>query len=332
MMRLFSKFSLLIGLLLLANASQTFAQTVLDEVNSSGQGDSSGPELFNEKIVKISASRRIFLLTNESAGYDKGDFVSLLLTNQLVVRALVAKLHERQSGLKILKIYNVDLWNKLRSGQEVQVIRGDDSYYKNLANKKIEPKEPDSKIESDDDLYNETTLNDDDLTLEENNNRHIKTDNIITLTYAQVEGLATDGSAQRYGQPGVQWSYQFADNIWGEIGYGQNVIKDLPATGLDTKLTNLTLKLKYTVSAPFNSFVKPYIGYQMLKADSPGAGVDDTGTASQEELNNESDLVQDMNKNTVIFGATLLKRLVPGWFARIDLGTDVYGFGFGLEF
>lgn len=313
-------------------APKAMSQSVLDEIQS--DQDTSGPsslEVFNEKIIKISASKRIFILSNDAHGFSKGDFVSLLTGQQLVLRALVAKDQEGQSGIKILKIYSVDLWNKLRSGSNVQVIRGDDSFYKKNPGA-LASNQSTSKIDSEADLFNDTSLNDDDLSLEDKSKRLIKTDNIVTVTYGQIEGVDNDHSSTRYAQPGIQWSYQIADNIWGELGYGENVVKDFPSSGLDTKVTNITLRAKYTISAPFNSFVKPYVGYQIIKADSPGAGFDAKGEETTENLNKEIELVESINKNSIIFGATLLKRLVPGWFAKIDLGTDIMSFGFGLEF
>lgn len=307
------------------------AQSALDTIDSGAQGtEEMAPELVTEKIKKISASRRIFILTNNNTSYTKGDFVSLLLSSDLVVRCVVAKNVEKEAGLKIIKIYNVDLWNKLKSGQEVLVLKGDDGYYKNKKGALAKDAGVPSKIDSDEDLFNETRLDVDDQNLEENNNRHIKTDNVVSITYGQIDGVNNDGSAQKYGQPGVQWAYQVTDNFWGEFSYGENMIKDFPSEGLDTKLSNFIFKVKYTIAAPFYSYFKPYIGYQMINASSPGAGMGSNVTSVKAK--EETDLVSSLKKNSIVGGFTVLKRLVPGWFVRLDLGTDIMAFGFGLEF
>ncbi len=91
-------------------------------------------------------------------------------------------------------------------------------------------------------------------------------------------------------------------------------------------------KLKYTFNAPFYSYIMPYVGYQVIQVDSPGAGVDDGTGIPQETLDNEILAVDDLKKSTVIFGVTVLKRIVPGWFIRADLGSDILNGGLTLEF
>ncbi|MBT6324818.1 MAG: hypothetical protein HOJ35_02535, partial [Bdellovibrionales bacterium] len=66
-----------------------------------------------------------------------------------------------------------------------------------------------------------------------------------------------------------------------------------------------------------------------------GAGQADSSSSSSpsaEELQQEIDDVAALELNSIIFGVSLLKRLVPGWFIKLDVGTDgLYG-GFSLEF
>ena len=122
-----------------------------------------------------------------------------------------------------------------------------------------------------------------------------------------------------YKQFSAQWAYQFEDNFWAEISYGQNVIEDYPFTGLGTKLTAIMLRGKYTFNAPFYSYFQPYLGYQVVDASSPGAG---KGLDSESEAEYERQLVEDLKKNKFIFGVSWLKRLVPGWFFKLTIGTD----------
>lgn len=308
---------------------QIFGQSVVDQIDSAGASgfQESAPDLSTEKIEKISASGRIFILTNSAGSYGKGDFISIVLDNKLVNRALVAKTSNGSGGIKLLKIYDPAIQKILRPGMEVQVIRGDDSYFR--LKKKTEVAQNDGLIEDETELFDETTLLEDDLSLEENTKRKIKTDNIVSIYLAQVEGQSVDQGTQRYSQITGAWAYQVDDNIWGEVSYGENTITDFPTGGFDTKFTSLVFKVKYTVEAPFYSFIQPYAGYQIRSADSPGAGSPGVSATQQEE---ELALVESLKKSGPIFGVTVLKRLVPGWFARLDLGSDSLNFGFGLEF
>ena len=311
--------------------SSTSAQNVLDELGDSSPS-AQAPDLAVEKVEKISQSKRIFIITNSNSSFDEGDFVSLLLDAKLAARALVAKTTDAGvAGIKITKIYSLALWKRLREKTEVQILRGDDSYYKLRKEQAEKSEEDEGLIKSEEDLFNETSLLEDDLTLDEKGNRIIKQDNIVSATMASVEGIDNDGSSQRYTQFNVHWAYQLEDNIFAEFSYGQNIIDDFPNPGLQTKLTNITLRAKYTISAPFFSYIQPYVGYQILGASSPGAGEEDPDNPGI-DLEAELNRLEDLKKSSVVFGITVLKRLVPGWFIRGDLGSDILGAGFGLEF
>lgn len=336
--RLTILFSLLLSMLIVRTA---YAQNVLDDIEEEDRLETgsteTAPNLVAETIKIIAPSKKIFIITNDNKTFSKGDFISLLLGNKLVCRALVAKTNDDSlSGIKIVKIYNVTLWKQLQSEKEVLVLKGDDSYYSNLEKAPKETAEKagkDLKVQDEDDLFNSTTINDDDLSLEESSKRLIKTDNLVSAGVGMIEGKDVDGSAKKYTQLNGSWGYQLTDNIWGELGLGTNTVTDYPATGLDTRMINITTKLKYTFNAPFYSYIMPYVGYQVIRADSPGAGVDDgSGERTPEQLNDELLAVDDLKKSTVIFGATVLKRIVPGWFIRADLGTDIISGGLTLEF
>ncbi len=315
---------------LLCVTGSVCAQTVIDEFEDSSTDTLDISSLLTEKVNKVSASGRIFILTNNSGVLIKGDFISLVINNELVLRALVAKITSGRAGIKLVKIYNPQILKKLHAGAVVQIIRGDDSFFR-------KPKEDDSlteKIKSEEDLFDEKTLLDEDLTIEEGKNRIIKQDNIASLMYGMVEGLNNDGATQMYSQFMGQFAYQFSDNIWAEAGYGYSIIHDFPSLGLDTKLSNIILRMKYTFSAPFHSCLQPYVGYQVIEADSPGAGIRDPGDTNtpDTQLQREVDLVENTKSQSLIFGITLLKRLVPGWFLKVDLGSDILSAGMSLEF
>lgn len=338
-----NKILVFFSMVLIFHSSAGFSQNVLDDIEEEDRIESgtteNAPNLVSETIKVIAPSKKIFILTNENKSFSKGDFISLLLANKLVCRALVAKTNdENLSGIKIVKIYNVSLWKQLKPGKEVLVLKGDDSYYTTVkTTKELIDEKPKTKVQDEDDLFNTTTLNDDDLSLEETNNRLIKTDNLISAGVGLLSGKDVDGSSKRYSHFNGSWGYQITDNIWAELGAGTNTISDYPTTGLDTRMLNFMTKLKYTFNAPFYSYLMPYVGYQIIQADSPGAGVNDgsiPGTADEiaAELNNEVQAVDDLKKSSVIFGVTVLKRIVPGWFIRADIGSDLLNAGLTLEF
>lgn len=313
--------------------SFVLAQSLVDDLGGGSEfggsfGGPAAPEMSSEKIEKISASGRILILSNNAASYGKGDFISLVLDDKLVNRAIVAKTTNASGGIKIIKIYNPEINKLLRPGMEVKVIRGDDSYFLNRKKETV-GEENVAIIQDEEDLFDESTLLEDDLSLEENTNRKIKNDNIISLFLSQVEGQDAGRESKRYTQISGAWSYQVDDNIWGEISYGENTISDFPGDEIDTTFKSMVIKVKYTVEAPFYSYIQPYAGYQIISADSPGAG---TGNIGVDEAENEKRLVEELEKSGPVFGITLLKRLVPGWFARVDVGSDALNFGFSLEF
>ena len=328
------------------NPSRVHAQNALDEIEEEDRTDSSitieqAPKLVSETIKNIASSKKIFVITNENQTFTKGDFISFLLTNKLVCRALVVKsTPDKLSGLKIVKIYDLASWKQLAVGKEVLILKGDDSYYTNKApatnsTNSAEDKKNESKLQNDEDLFNSTSItgNEDDVSLEESSQRLIKPDNLLSFNVGIIQGKDVDGGKANYTHMNGDYAYQLLDNFWSEIGVGTNTITDYPFTGLDTRLVSIEVKAKYTINAPFYSYIQPYIGHQTILATSPSAGVDPgDGSRTTEQLDAETKLVQDLKKSSLIFGVTVLKRIVPGWFIRADFGTDIINGGLTIEF
>ena len=115
-------------LLCLGLSNELWSQSLVDDANlnlaTSGSSDS-----FAETIKIISNSKKIFILTNNNQQLSPGDFVSLALGDKLAARAIVAKVHQNQVGIKILKIYSISQWSKLKRDLEIQVVKGDDSFF-----------------------------------------------------------------------------------------------------------------------------------------------------------------------------------------------------------
>ena len=185
-------------------------------------------------------------------------------------------------------------------------------------------------IKSNEDSLEEDFLGEDGLEVKDKGRRVLKNDNVIGLSYGLLEGVDNDGNAHRYGHWHAQWAYQIADNIWAEAMVGQAVVGQFPSDTLTTQVTSGTFRLKYAIKAPMYSIILPYLGYQQVSATSPDAGDANAGSAAaaEKELQN----LDNMKKSHLIFGVTILKRIVPGWFLRADLGSDFLSTGLALEF
>ena len=126
------QFKIIYLFLCLGLSNQIWAQSLVDDANLSMGANSEGNS-FQETIKIISNSKKIFILTNNNQLLGPGDFISLALENKLAARAVVGKVHQGQVGIKILKIYSMSQWTKLRRNQEVQIIRGDDSSLRKIS-------------------------------------------------------------------------------------------------------------------------------------------------------------------------------------------------------
>ena len=318
--------------------NSTLGQSVIDDLNEKTPVEQIVPgakEVFFETVVSISPTQRILIITNQNELYHKGDFLTLLLNKVPLSRALAAKTtNDKLGGVKILKIFDAEVWKQLKVGSEIEIVKGDDSYLWGKASKdndQIASSEHTPIIKDEEDLYNETDLIKDEDTgsMEEHPERLIKMDNILGLDYALFQGINNDHRSTQYTHWVGFWQYQILHNVWFEAQFGQSLIGDFPGVGLDTKVNTFTFRLKYTVQMPFFSFLQPYIGAQLIRADSPGAG---TGNFPIEQLQEEIDLLNQTEKDQIIFGASWLKRLVPGWFFRTTVGVDFISGGFCIEF
>lgn len=319
----------LICLLSFSSISDGIAQDIVSEINeASTELLTTGPgDLITEKLLKVSPSRRIFVISNNNSALFKGDFFSILIDNKLTARALVAKVLNDRVAIKIMKIYSIANWERIKIGIDLAILKGDDSFFR--VNQ--ENAEEAEVIKEEEDLFNETFL-DEDASLDEKTNRIIKPDNIAAFQYGQLESIDNDGAAFRYEHFNGSWAYQLGDNVWGEFIYGQGTVQGFPAEDLTTILTSYTFRLKYTIEGPWYSYIFPYGGYQSVTAESDAAGTDPNNSKSAASLQNELDLLDSASKSQVIFGVTILKRFVPGWFLRADLGSDIVNFGLAIEF
>lgn len=324
-------FFLLITIIFSLVSTSISAQEVMDDLTRAKliEEDNEVSSFPTEVILKIAVSKKIMLLSNTNNSYQEGDYLSLILNKRLMVRVLCAKIDGQNCGIKLIRIYEDPLWIKAYEGMEVQVLRGDDAQFKIDQDKPEVAEEPIDVLK---DLYEDDELIDSDsVEITDNKARLLKNDNIIGLSYGLLLGVDNENEPHNYGHWHFQWAYQMADNFWAEVLVGQAIIGQFPNDTLDTQITSMTIRFKYTIKAPFYSFVLPYVGYQSVVPNSPDVGVPYLGSTI-EDLNKELDTFDNMKRNHMIFGVTILKRIVPGWFLRVDLGNDFISSGLSLEF
>jgi hypothetical protein len=308
--------------------NNSYSQELVDDILAPvSVGDSN--EMFTEVIRIISKSKRVFIITNTNQMLNKGDFITLVLNQRdPVARAVVGKNHEGLVGIKILKIYSLKRWAMIRRGMDIKILKGDDSFLFKKVEKKTKDDMADAKIGSEEDLYN-TTMLDEDLNMFGKDNRLIKPDNIIAAHYSRyMTANDLSGDTEAYNEFGGSWSYQFSDNLWVEGLYGRILMSGIPAEQTQTVINNITIRVKYTFQAPLYSYILPYVGYQMHSVSSPDAG--NVDNAAQAEA--ETAYIQKLQKRQFVAGITILRRMVPGWFLKADLGNDHLNIGFAVEF
>ena len=274
--------------------------------------------LSTEKILKISNSRKIFIISFKNKGFLLGDFITLIRENQHVARAIVAKTKDDRVGIKIIKIYSLPLWNQLREGLEISILRGDDSYFvRKKSEEKIEqtPSQDTAQILTDDDLFNDKTFLKEDIDSDERKKSLIKTDHLINASAGLVNTVDLDGIAATDTHFSFTWGHQLFPNLWGELAYGFSNLNGFPDKNIVTALHIFTVRMKYTIRAPFYSFINPYLGYRLSAANAPAANI------LKDEKNPEEQkaLLDEIEYSGPTVGVTVLVRMVPGWFARIDM-------------
>jgi hypothetical protein len=315
--------------LILCISTPALSQSLVDDANLSTSPEGS-ENVFTETIKIISGSKKIFILSNNNQQLGPGDFISLALDNNLAARAVVAKVHQGQVGIKILKIYSLSQWGRLRRNQDVQVVKGDDSLF---GKKPTAPKETEGegKIKSEDDLYTgDVVVDDESGVFEENKNRHIKPDNIVGITGALFDAAEVEsrGGTVRTNEFGISWAYQFSDNYFVEGIYGRALLDNFPGDGTQTLVNHLTARLKYNIKGPLYTFFMPYLGFHSYTVSSPDAGKTNNSVTNEEQLT----AIDNLKKSGPVFGMTVMRRLVPGWFIKADVGSDILNVGFAIEF
>lgn len=318
----------LVYLLLILSAADLRAQSLVEDASINFTNESSN--VFNETIKIISNSKKIFIITNNNQQLTRGDFISLAIGDDLAARALVAKTHQGQVGIKILKIYSLSQWAKLQRNLEVQIVKGDDSTYGKQPEAPVATSDI-GRIQSEEDLYTGDVVVEDEIAaFDENKNRHIKPDNVVAFTGAFLDAkeVKSRGGIVRANEFGFSWAFQFTDNYFAEALYGRALLDSFPGDGQQTLVNHLTARFKFNIKGPLYTFFMPYIGFHTYTISSPEAGKTTNQIANREQ----EDALQELKKSGPVFGVTILRRLVPGWFIKADIGSDIINVGFAIEF
>ncbi len=312
-----------------------FSQSILDEFEDVEQTSGETTyDLTQEKILKHSLSRRIFIISNENTSFGQGDFITLLIQKKPVVRGLVAKNMASKAAFKVTKVYSTELFRALVPNLSIEVIRGDDSFYR-LKKKEEKQEEQQPIIQDEEDLFDEEALLEDEFSEDGKDKSEIRSDNLLgfAVSYANYNGV--DGSELQFQ---AQYGYKLLKDVWFEGIAGYSTIRDYPETGtgvssIDTSIAIAQFRIKYAIKGPMYTIIMPYFGYQIpFYVDSPGAGEDSTGTQTDTELAAEEAAVEDLKVSEAVYGVTVLRKLVPGWYIRLELGVDNVAGGLNLEF
>ncbi len=314
----------------------TYSQSILDEFEDVDESSSEvSYDLTEEKVIKHSLSRRIFLITNDNTSFGQGDFITMLIQKKPVVRGLIAKLTGGGSAFKVTKVYSTELFKALVPGLTVEIIRGDDSFYR-LKKKEEKAETPESVIQDEEDLFDEDSLLEDDFNDENKVKAEVRSDNLLGFGVAYFNYNGVDGAELQFQ---LQYGYKLFKDLWFEGNFGYSIIRDYPSVGqgvsnIDTTIYIAQARIKYAFKGPFFTIIMPYLGYQLpLSVDSPGAGEQAAdGSQSDTQLASELTAVENLKASEIVLGVTVLRKLVPGWYIRLEAGTDGAAGGLVLEF
>lgn len=164
----------------------------------------------------------------------------------------------------------------------------------------------------------------------ENSHKKIANDYLLGPTIGVTSSFDHLGAPKYYMQYGAAFSYQFMDNVWAELFYAHSYLKHFPLVTLNSVLNSIALRVKYTVALPFDSFIMPYIGARYFFLDIPYY-YDNFHAAHVRSLEEKAKR-RHLFTDSLIFGATVMKRIIPGLLARADIGFDSLNLGVNVEF
>ena len=176
-------------------------------------------------------------------------------------------------------------------------------------------------------LIRKTFLNED-LINDQRRKSLIKTDNLVSINIGLISTLDLENDPSSNYLFNFSWGYQLAPNFWGEFSYGFSQINRFPDQNLTTALQIFSARIKYTFRVPLVDFIQPYAGYKLSIANAPKADINQDDKTPEEQ----TELLESLEDPGPIIGVTIVKRLVPGWFFKTEVGTDIINLGLSVEF
>lgn len=330
-----------------------YGQNIVEDLSQQkDQPTSIKDQLFNEKIITVSSNKRIYVITNEQKKMIRGDFITILQNEKPIMRGLVVKTRDDQSGIKIVKVYAQDDWLALAKNNSIDILRGDDSYYwKQLKEEKAALTQTTNSSTNSSNTLPSSTETQNDLAFlndstsvgeisENDSDKKIKSNNMLHFAIGQEKSIGINSDSASYLHYQVGWTRQLLANWWAQLGYGYSIMKKFPAPDIDSGLNVFSFSIGYLFELPLYSFLLPYIGMEKPYVVSPGAGALLCNSASTtcnhtvdaKRAQNELDLVADAQKISPLFGITFYKRLVPGWTMRASVDNRLIGLGLDMEY
>lgn len=169
-----------------------------------------------------------------------------------------------------------------------------------------------------------------DIAVKENSNKKFEKNNFFGANVGSTSGFDYRGNSKFYLQYGASFARQFVDNIWAELFYGYSQLQSFPVALAVSIQHSLSLRIKYTFALPFEFFAMPYVGARYIVLDTPDYSADlqyEMGRSIEDKAKRRRRLT-----DSLIFGATVVRRIIPGLLARADIGYDSINLGLNVEF
>jgi len=261
---------ILLTLLLLVLVQNLRAQSISEDLGLNyASGRSQTP--FKETLLLIGNSRKILILSNNANYLQKGDFITILYNKRAALRALVGKTRNSKAGVKVLKTFSLEAFDKIKKGDQVEIVIGDYTYKPQ--------EEADDKddldslgINDEGDLFNNSV----DINIEEEADRNINTQNIVYFSWGPFSGDAPlnqvqqgeissvgafldDRGSQTYNDYSIGWARQVSDNIFAEGLVDIVTLNGFPSPDISALLLSFAVRIKYAYKLPAYFYALPYI-------------------------------------------------------------------------
>ncbi len=304
-----------------------YSQNIIEDLQDNGPTDpsqSNNYAQFNEEVLLKSKNRRILIITNKNQSLKQGDFISLYVNSEKIARALVAKDRNNKVAIKIINTFSDKFDRLTRRGDELEIIRGDDSSFSAT--------EEDINADlGENDLFSIDLI---DKKEEKENAKKLNERNLVTLGIGLYQGIDSQEESKAYVHGILSYAIKAFGPVWFEGVYGYSNLQRFPRQDTSAHLHGLGVRLKLNINLPAYMFLMPYAGIHFAYVSSTDT-IDPGASAPQAEINaynREVDLINIASQFRPTAGLTLHKRFVPGWFITLSGGLDVSYAGVTIGF